>query len=109
MATTTSTTGRHIVKSESTTGFASRWNEIIEWAEFNRFAVIVVALLCYSCIGGVAAGLGAMQDVFQLSVLVVLTIMTQALILAVVKMKYLLPFIIGATLINTIILIANAI
>lgn len=83
----------------------SSYAKLLNWAEFNRFSFIVVSLLIPSCIGGLAAGAGAINDTAILAMLVIFTIMNQAFLLAVAPMKLLVPSFIISTAFNTLMLI----
>jgi hypothetical protein len=84
----------------------SSYAKLLDWAEFNRFSFIVISLLIPSCIGGLAAGAGAINDTPVLAMLVILTIMNQAFLLAVAPMKLLVPSFLISTGFNTLMLIA---
>lgn len=66
-------------------------------AEFNRFGYISTILLIVGCLGGITVGLGAVEQVWSLIVVVIPTMLTLALLLAVAPMKY----IINAALVAT--------
>jgi len=56
--------------------------------EFNRFGWIAIILTIVGCLGGVAVGLGAIENTFALIVIVIPTMLTLSLLLAVSPMKY---------------------
>lgn len=56
-------------------------------AEFNRFGLICVIITVVGCLGGVAVGLGAIQSTLTLALVIVPTMATLSLILAVAPMK----------------------
>lgn len=70
-------------------------NEFYLFQEFNRFGVIIGVLLIVGCMGGIAVSLGALASVWQLTAIVIPTMATLAMILAVVPMRYM---IFGATI-----------
>ncbi len=59
-------------------------------AEFNRFGIICVVLTIVGCLGGIVVGLGAIQDTFALVSVVIPTMITLSMLIAVAPMKYLL-------------------
>ena len=61
---------------------------VIKESEFNRFGLISIILLVVGCVGGVAVGLGAVKYVFTLVLVVVPTMITLSLLLAVAPMKW---------------------
>ncbi len=56
--------------------------------EFNRFGWIAIILTIVGCLGGVAVGLGAIENTLALIVIVIPTMLTLSLLLAVAPMKY---------------------
>lgn len=58
--------------------------------EFHRFGLICAVLLVVGCLGGLAVGLGAVESVFALTMIVIPTMVTLSLLLAVSPMKYVL-------------------
>lgn len=58
--------------------------------EFHRFGLIAAVLLLIGCMGGIAVGLGAVESVLALSLIVIPTMTTLSLMLAVAPMKYIL-------------------
>ena len=61
---------------------------VFKESEFNRFGLISIILLIVGCVGGVAVGLGAIKYVFTLVLVVVPTMITLSLLLAVSPMKW---------------------
>lgn len=59
-------------------------------AEFNRFGYISVILLVVGCLGGITVGLGAVEQVWALAMVVIPTMLTLSLLLAVSPMKYII-------------------
>jgi hypothetical protein len=68
--------------------------------EFNRFGLISAILLIVGCTGGLAVGMGGVESVFALIMLVIPTMTTLSLLLAVAPMRYILTSGIIATSIN---------
>ena len=58
--------------------------------EFNRFGLICAVLLIVGCLGGLAVGLGGVNHVWSLAMIVVPTMATLSLLLAVAPMRYIL-------------------
>ena len=56
--------------------------------EFNRFGYIAAIILLIGCLGGIAVGVGAIQNTFSLILVVIPTMITLSLLLAVYPMKY---------------------
>lgn len=58
--------------------------------DFNRYGVISVVLLVVGCLGGITVWAGAIESAFALSLVVVPTMTTLSLLLAVAPMKWIL-------------------
>jgi hypothetical protein len=58
--------------------------------EFNRFGYIAAIILLIGCLGGIAVGVGAIQNTFSLILVVIPTMITLSLLLAVYPMKYIM-------------------
>lgn len=63
---------------------------LLKASEFNRFGLICVVLTIVGCLGGVTVGLGAVESVFTLSLVVLPTMLTLSMIIAVAPMRYIL-------------------
>ncbi|TNE52984.1 MAG: hypothetical protein EP338_13130 [Bacteroidetes bacterium] len=59
-------------------------------AEFNRFGLISVIILIIGCLGGVAVGLGAINYTATLIMVIVPTMATLSMLLAVAPMKWII-------------------
>ena len=70
--------------------------------EFNRFGLICAVLLIAGCSGGFAVGLGGVNEYWSLILIVVPTMTTLALLLAVSPMKIIMTSGIITTAINTL-------
>lgn len=70
-----------------------------ENTEFNRFGLISATLLIVGTLGGLAVGLGAIDYVWALVAIVLPTMLTLSLLLAVAPMKYIL----GAGIVSVIV------
>ena len=58
--------------------------------EFYRFGIISITLIIVSCLSGVIVGIGAMNNLFHLSLLVTTTMATLVSILAVFPVRWIL-------------------
>lgn len=84
------------------------WNKIFHGElESNRFAIITIVLLVVGCIGGIAVGMGSAASSFQLSVIVLPTMVTLSLLLAVAPLRYILSAALLTILIDTILIVLN--
>lgn len=68
--------------------------------EFNRFGLISAILLIVGCSGGFAVGLGGVESALALTLIVIPTMTTLSLLLAVSPMKYIMTSGIIATTLN---------
>lgn len=59
-------------------------------SEFNRFGLISVIILLIGCLGGIAVGLGAIKYTTTLILVIVPTMTTLSLLLAVSPMKWIM-------------------
>jgi len=59
-------------------------------SEFNRFGLISLVILIIGCLGGIAVGLGAIQSVLSLSLILIPTMLTLSLLLSVSPMKWII-------------------
>lgn len=77
---------KSIMKTEiqNQTGF----ERILTVSEENRFGVIAVALLIVGCLGGITVGLGAINNVLALTIVVLPTMTTLSFLLAIAPMKW---------------------
>ena len=62
--------------------------KIIEELEDNRYGWISIVILIVGCLGGMAVGLGAIGSTFALISIVVPTMLTLSLLLAVAPMRW---------------------
>ena len=67
--------------------------------EFHRFGLISATLLIVGVMGGMAVGLGGIEHVYALIMIVIPTMLTVSLLLAVAPMKYIL----GAGIVSVIV------
>ncbi|MFT5777878.1 MAG: hypothetical protein ACI837_000826 [Crocinitomicaceae bacterium] len=59
-------------------------------AEFNRFFIISIALIIVACMGGLAVGFGGIAAVWSLILILIPTMTTLSLLLAVAPMRYII-------------------
>lgn len=57
-------------------------------SEYNRFGVIAVLILVVGCLGGITVGMGAIKDTWALILVILPTMLTLSLLLAVAPMKW---------------------
>lgn len=72
--------------------------------EFHRFGLISAILLVVGCLGGIAVGLGAIDHIVALTLVVVPTMVTLSLILAVSPVKQIITVGVIATIIDVILI-----
>lgn len=84
------------------------WDNVFKGElEHNRFAIISVVLLFVGCLGGLTVGYGAIHHTWQLILVIIPTMTTLSLLLAVSNLKYILTMAAISTFINVVILIFN--
>lgn len=89
----------------TTNGF---WDKMFKGElEENRFAIISMVLLFVGCLGGLTVGYGAIHHTWQLIVVVIPTMITLSLLLAVAPLKQILNMAVISIVINTLILLIN--
>lgn len=81
---------------------------IFKYAEENRFGVISMLLIFVGCIGGITLSLGGLQSDATLIGLIVTTMATLSLMLAVQPMRYVIYAAAAALAVNIISLISLA-
>ena len=57
-------------------------------SEYNRFGLIAVLILLVGCLGGITVGMGSIKDTWALIFVVLPTMLTLSLLLAVAPMKW---------------------
>lgn len=90
-----------ITEVQNQTGF----EKILSGSETNRFGVIAIALLIVGCLGGVAVGLGAINNVLSLILVVVPTMTTLSFLLAIAPMKWIYYAGISSVLIDILLIV----
>ena len=84
------------------------WDNVFKGElEHNRFAIISVVLLFVGCLGGLTVGYGAINHTWQLILIIIPTMTTLSLLLAVSNLKYILTAATISTVINVAILLLN--
>ena len=73
--------------------------------EFNRFGIISFIILIVSCLGGITVGLGGLNNIFHLILLISSTMSSLVLILAVSPMKWIILSALAALLIDITLII----
>ena len=68
----------------------SKLDQLIKTSEFNRFGLIFVILTIVGCLGGIAIGLGGINYTFSLIAVVLPSMLTLSLLLAVAPMRIIL-------------------
>lgn len=84
------------------------WDNVFKGElEHNRFAIISVVLLFVGCLGGLTVGYGAINHTWQLILIIIPTMTTLSLLLAVSNLKYILTAATISTVLNVAILLLN--
>lgn len=68
----------------------TKMGKFIAEAEFNRFGVISIVLTVVGILGGVTTGLGAVENTFLLSMVIIPTMITLSFLLAVAPIRWVL-------------------
>lgn len=76
-------------------------------AEFNRYSIISGVLLIVGCLGGLTVGMGAIDHTLQLILVIIPTMTTLSLLLALAPMKQVLGAAAITVIIDVIILLIN--
>ncbi|MEX1003093.1 MAG: hypothetical protein WDZ35_13325 [Crocinitomicaceae bacterium] len=85
-----------------------KWlDNIFEDYEFNRYGIYAVLLLVVGCMAGIAVGVGAMSSSLQISLLVIPTMASLVMILAVAPMRPLIWVSLFAILVDIIMIVYN--
>lgn len=84
------------------------WDKIFKGElEFNRFAIISIALIVVGCSGGIVMWSGGVESTIQLAITVALTMTVLTLILAVQPMKWIMNMSILALVLDIILIVYN--
>lgn len=84
------------------------WDKFFEGgAEYNRYAIISAVLLIVGCLGGLTVGFGAIDHLYQLFLIIIPTMTTLSLLLAVAPLKYILNLATITILIDIVFLLIN--
>lgn len=73
--------------------------------EFNRFGIISMIILVVGCLGGLTVGFGAVEHVWALTLVVLPTMITLSLLLAVAPMKQIIAAATVATVIDLLLMV----
>jgi hypothetical protein len=84
-------------------------NKLFYDHETNRYGIISILLLFVGCGGGIAVGMGALDHVVQLVLLVLPTMTALAMILAVAPMKAIVYTSVFAIIMDILVIVFNAI
>lgn len=90
----------------NTVAHQSFWDRIIASGEENRFGLVAVALLIVGCLGGSTMALGAAHNTGLLIAIIIPTMTTLSLLLAVAPIKWIYVSFGAAVLIDIIACIA---
>ena len=85
----------------------SFWHKTMPDLEVNRYGVISIVLLIVGCMGGLTVGLGAIDHTWQLIAVVIPTMLTLSLLLAVAPMKQIMNSMLIAVVIDVVIMFLN--
>lgn len=77
----------------------------IESLEFNRFGIISIVLLIVGCLGGLTVGFGAVKEVWSLTMIVIPTMITLSLLIAVSPMRYIMTAAVVTVIIDLLMLL----
>ena len=92
----------------STENYTNATNQKPNWekeAEFNRFGIISIVLLIVGCLGGITVGMGAINHLWSLILVIIPTMTTLSLLLALAPMRYILYATLVSVLIDVILLV----
>ena len=82
----------------------SKLNQLFKKAEFNRFGINSAVLIITGCLGGVAVGLGAINNTFALSLVVFPTMLALSMVLGLASIRTVLWAAAIATVIDLILI-----
>jgi len=82
-------------------------NKIFYDHEINRYGIISMLILLIGCGGGIAVGLGGLNSAVQLFILVLSTMLSLSMILAVAPMKTIIYTALLAVTIDIVIIVYN--
>ena len=83
----------------------TRPQTMMEALEFNRFGIISIVLLIVGCLGGLTVGYGGVNEIWSLTLIVIPTMVTLSLLLAVSPMKYIMTAAITTVIIDLLMLV----
>jgi len=85
------------------------WAKMFGNIEFNRVGLCAISLLFVGIMGGAAIGVGGMDSVFEIALLIFPTMAVLTTIIAVQPMKIVLGLAALAVLIDVVVIVANLI
>jgi len=68
----------------------TKFEKLLIDAEFNRFGLISFILTIVGCLGGIAVGMGALGNTLATSIIIIPTMITLCLLLAVSPMRWII-------------------
>lgn len=80
-------------------------NEFFKNLEFNRFGWIAIILTVVGCLGGLTVGMGAIENTLALIIVVIPTMITLSLLLAVSPMRWIVYAASISMIIDTVLLL----
>lgn len=84
------------------------WDQFFDGgAEHNRYAIISAVLLIVGCLGGLTVGFGAIDHLYQLFLIIIPTMTTLSLLLAVAPLRYILNLAVLTIFIDIVFLLIN--
>jgi hypothetical protein len=93
------------IKMETKNTSFGMWGSLGIWADENRFGVISIALLIVGCLGGVTMNLGAVKETWSMIVVIIPTMLTLSLLLAVSPMKWILNALALSVIVDLLVLL----
>jgi hypothetical protein len=83
----------------------NKTSEFDRYLEENRFGTISIVILIIGCLGGITVGYKAIENIFTLSLVIIPTMTTLSLLLAVAPMKWIIKMASLSVIIDIILLI----
>jgi hypothetical protein len=80
-------------------------SESDRYLEENRHGIICIVILLIGCLGGITVGYKAIENIFTLSLVIIPTMTTLSLLLAVSPMKWIIKMASVSVIIDVILLI----
>ena len=80
-------------------------SEFDQYLEENRHGIICIVILLIGCLGGITVGYKAIENIFTLSLVIIPTMTTLSLLLAVSPMKWIVKMASVSVIIDVILLV----